>query len=81
MLLVRPGVYRRPGVRRRERPTDARSTSCSPCSPTRPGEPCWNSLVHDGPQTATELAAHFPSTRQPVVKHLRVLADAGLVDA
>ena len=36
-------------------------------------------LVHDGPQTATELAGHFPSTRQAVVKHLRVLADAGLV--
>ena len=38
-------------------------------------------LVHDGPQTATELAAHFPTTRQAVVKHLRVLADAGLVSA
>ena len=38
-------------------------------------------LVHDGPQTATELAAHFPTTRQAVVKHLRVLADAGLVGA
>jgi DNA-binding transcriptional ArsR family regulator len=38
-------------------------------------------LVHDGPQTATELAAHFPTTRQSVVKHLRVLADASLVIA
>ena len=38
-------------------------------------------LVHDGPQTATELAGHFPSTRQAVVKHLRVLADAQLVTA
>jgi len=38
-------------------------------------------LVHDGPQTATELASRFPSTRQAVVKHLRVLADAGLVDS
>jgi DNA-binding transcriptional ArsR family regulator len=36
-------------------------------------------LVHDGPQTATELVAHFPTTRQAIVKHLRVLADAGLV--
>lgn len=35
-------------------------------------------LVHDGPQTATELAVHFPTTRQAVVKHLRALADAGL---
>lgn len=38
-------------------------------------------LVHDGPQTATELAEHFPATRQAVVKHLRVLADARLVAA
>jgi DNA-binding transcriptional ArsR family regulator len=36
-------------------------------------------LVHDGPQTATALVAHFPTTRQAIVKHLRVLADAGLV--
>jgi DNA-binding transcriptional ArsR family regulator len=36
-------------------------------------------LVHDGPQTATELVGHFPTTRQAIVKHLRVLAEAGLV--
>ncbi len=36
-------------------------------------------LVHDGPQTATVLVAHFPTSRQAIVKHLRVLADAGLV--
>jgi DNA-binding transcriptional ArsR family regulator len=36
-------------------------------------------LVHDGPQTATALAAHFPTTRQAIVKHLRVLTDAALV--
>jgi DNA-binding transcriptional ArsR family regulator len=36
-------------------------------------------LVHDGPQTATALGAHFPTSRQAIVKHLRVLADAGLV--
>jgi DNA-binding transcriptional ArsR family regulator len=36
-------------------------------------------LVHDGPDTATRLAAEFPVTRQAVVKHLRALADAGLV--
>jgi DNA-binding transcriptional ArsR family regulator len=35
--------------------------------------------VHDGPQTATELAVHFESTRQAVVKHLQALAAAGLV--
>lgn len=38
-------------------------------------------LIHDGPQTATELAAHFPTTRQAVVKHLRTLAEAQLVTA
>ena len=37
-------------------------------------------LVHDGPQTATTLGAHFPTSRQAIVKHLRVLADAGLVE-
>ena len=31
-------------------------------------------LVHDGPQTATQLAAHFPLTRQAVVKHVQTLA-------
>ena len=36
-------------------------------------------LVHDGPQTATQLAAHFPLTRQAVVKHVQTLAAAGLV--
>jgi DNA-binding transcriptional ArsR family regulator len=36
-------------------------------------------LVHDGPQTATELTAHFPTTRQAIVKHLKVLAGANLV--
>ena len=36
-------------------------------------------LVHDGPDTATHLAGRHPLTRQAVVKHLRVLADAGLV--
>lgn len=37
-------------------------------------------LVHDGPQTATTLVDHFPTTRQAIVKHLRVLAAAGLVE-
>lgn len=36
-------------------------------------------LVHDGPQTATTLAEHFPTSRQAIVKHLRVLAEAELV--
>ena len=31
--------------------------------------------------TATELAPHLPVSRQAVVKHLSVLADADLVDA
>ena len=37
-------------------------------------------LVHDGPQSATRLAADVAITRQGVVKHLQALAAAGLVD-
>lgn len=33
-----------------------------------------------GPQSATQLAAELPITRQAVVKHLTALAEAGLVD-
>ena len=36
-------------------------------------------LVHAGPRTATELAGDFTITRQAVVKHLQVMADAGMV--
>jgi DNA-binding transcriptional ArsR family regulator len=36
-------------------------------------------LVHDGPQTATQLAELFPLSRQAVVKHVQTLATAGLV--
>jgi DNA-binding transcriptional ArsR family regulator len=36
-------------------------------------------LVHDGPQTATQLAELFPLSRQAVVKHVQTLAAAGLV--
>ena len=35
------------------------------------------SLVHDGPRTATEASI----TRQAIVKHLKALEDAGLVAA
>jgi DNA-binding transcriptional ArsR family regulator len=38
-------------------------------------------LSHEGPLTATELAASYPVTRQAVVKHLGALAAAGLLDA
>ena len=38
-------------------------------------------LSADGPQTATQLAAELPISRQAVSKHLGSLADAGLVDA
>jgi DNA-binding transcriptional ArsR family regulator len=34
-----------------------------------------------GPDTATNLVARLPMSRQAVVKHLQVLADAGLVTA
>lgn len=36
-------------------------------------------LVTNGPASATALAAHFPLTRQAVVKHLQALEAAGLV--
>ena len=38
-------------------------------------------LSGDGPQTATQLAAGLPISRQAVAKHLGSLADAGIVDA
>jgi DNA-binding transcriptional ArsR family regulator len=37
-------------------------------------------LLHDGPETATRLAEDLPVTRQAVVKHLRALQDARLVE-
>jgi DNA-binding transcriptional ArsR family regulator len=38
-------------------------------------------LVRDGERPAGEIAAHFPAMSRPAVsQHLRVLADAGLVD-
>lgn len=45
--------------------------------PTRRG--LLERLVHQGPHTATELAADATVTRQGIVKHLQVLAEAGLV--
>lgn len=38
-------------------------------------------LSTTGPQSATQLAAELPITRQAVVKHLTALGDAGLVDS
>lgn len=38
-------------------------------------------LVHEGPHTATQLATRFAPSRQGIAKHLRALADAGLVTA
>lgn len=38
-------------------------------------------LLDGGPATATALSPSFTMTRQAVVKHLGVLADAGLVTA
>jgi DNA-binding transcriptional ArsR family regulator len=38
-------------------------------------------LVRDGERPAGEIARHFPAISRPAVsQHLRVLADAGLVD-
>jgi DNA-binding transcriptional ArsR family regulator len=36
-------------------------------------------LVHDGPRTATELAGDFTISRQAIVKHLQVMTEAGMV--
>ena len=36
-------------------------------------------IASEGPQTATELAAAVPITRQGVAKHLAILSDAGLL--
>jgi len=36
-------------------------------------------LAENSPKTATQLAHEFPITRQGILKHLRVLEDAGLV--
>jgi DNA-binding transcriptional ArsR family regulator len=47
--------------------------------PTRRG--LMERLVADGPATATNLVNGLPVTRQAVVKHLQVLAEAGLVTA
>ncbi len=38
-------------------------------------------LAVDGPATATDLASRLPITRQAIAKHLRLLAEAGLVAA
>jgi DNA-binding transcriptional ArsR family regulator len=39
----------------------------------------YGRLLHDGPDTATRLADDVPVSRQAVVKHLQVLASAGLL--
>ncbi len=45
--------------------------------PTRRG--LMERLVAGGPDTATNLVSGLPLSRQAVVKHLQVLAEAGLV--
>jgi DNA-binding transcriptional ArsR family regulator len=36
-------------------------------------------LAESSPKTATQLAAEYPITRQAILKHLTILAEAGLV--
>lgn len=36
-------------------------------------------LAEGSPKTATQLAAEYPITRQAILKHLTILAEAGLV--
>ena len=38
-------------------------------------------LAQDSPRTATQLAKEYPITRQGIMKHLDLLAQAGLVQA
>ena len=38
-------------------------------------------LAESSPKTATQLAHEFPITRQGIMKHLNLLAEAGLVQA
>jgi DNA-binding transcriptional ArsR family regulator len=38
-------------------------------------------LAHASPKTATQLAQSLPMTRQGVLKHLEILASAGLVQS
>ena len=47
--------------------------------PTRRG--LFDAVVARGPVSATELADDVPISRQAVSKHLRILDDAGLVEA
>lgn len=47
--------------------------------PTRRG--LYERLLADGPDTATNLVEDLSVTRQAVVKHLQVLAEAGLVSS
>ena len=47
--------------------------------PTRRG--LLERLIHEGPRTATQLAAGSAVSRQAIVKHLEVLRSAGLVEA
>ena len=46
---------------------------------TPPAGPCSSNSSTTVRRRPPSWPAHFPSTRQAVVKHLRVLADAGLV--
>lgn len=36
-------------------------------------------LAEESPRTATQLAVHYPITRQGILKHLQILEEAGLV--
>jgi DNA-binding transcriptional ArsR family regulator len=47
--------------------------------PTRRG--LYERLLAEGPDTATNLVEDLPVSRQAVVKHLQVLAEAGLVSS
>ncbi|MGA7416524.1 MAG: metalloregulator ArsR/SmtB family transcription factor [Acidimicrobiales bacterium] len=56
---------------------DAGSIFTALADPTR--RQLLDQLATDGPLTATALAERYPMSRQAVVKHLTVLAAAGLL--
>jgi DNA-binding transcriptional ArsR family regulator len=56
---------------------DADGVFAALADPTR--RQLLDQLASEGPLTATELAEHYPMSRQAVAKHITALAGAGLV--
>ena len=70
-MTVQPGDQQQAGGAERDRVLAAMA------DPTR--RQLLDMLAADGPATASTLAAGLPISRQAIVKHLAILAGAGLV--